>query len=94
VTPFFKAAVFFIAVLTASTVSAVPASAMGRSEDPREAQVVGTDADPAIRDSDQSLRQLLFKPAAPSSAPSSGLAPAGDRISAAPAADKGASRRE
>ncbi len=41
----------------------VSASAMGRSEDPRDAvQPVGTDADPSIRQNDERLRQLLSQP--------------------------------
>lgn len=56
-------AVSAVFVLTAAALTA-PASAMGRSEDPRDAQPVpvGTDADPAIRRSDDNLRQLLSRP--------------------------------
>lgn len=67
------------------------APAMGRSEDPRDAQrPLGTEADPDIRDSDRHLQQLLFKPASSSSG--SSLVPAEDRPSAASGQD--GSRRE
>lgn len=50
--------------LTGLGTATAPAWAMGRSEDPRNAapQPVGTEADPAIRNSEQNLKQLLFQP--------------------------------
>ncbi len=89
----FQTAFFLGAALTLLVLSPSPAPAMGRSEDPRDAQQpLGTAADPDIRDSDQNLQQLLFKPASSSSG--SGLVPAEDRPSAAAASGPDGSRRE
>ena len=46
---------------------AASAAAMGNSKDPRDTEVasVGTEADPAIHQSEQSLQQLLFHADAP-----------------------------
>ena len=54
---------FAAAFLTAIAVAAgsAPAQAMGRAEEPAP-QPVGTEADPAIRASEQNLQQLLFHP--------------------------------
>ncbi len=89
----FQTTFFLTAALIYLAFSATPAPAMGRSEDPRDAQQpLGTAADPAIRDSDQNLHQLLFKPASSSSG--AGLVPAEDRPSAAATSGSDGSRRE
>lgn len=78
-----RTTVLLSAVLTLLFASS--ASAMGRSEDPRDARpALGTDADPAIRDSDRQLTGLLFQPGAKPSSQAAAASAAG-KPSASPA---------
>lgn len=72
-------------LLTAASLQTASVSAMGRSEDPRDAvpPPAGTDADPDIRQTDERLRQLL---AQPGGSTGSNRAP-DDRMPLPPAAD-------